>query len=85
MPQRFGYFWESFVHVRAVDWLFARFDLALKEQGYLTMGDQIINATVVPATKQHNTEVEKVAIKEDCVPEDWKPAKAHRKIAMHAG
>ncbi|MDI1295499.1 MAG: transposase, partial [bacterium] len=64
---------------RAMDRLFARFDAALKDRGYLAMGGQIIDATVVPAPKQRNTEAEKAAIKEGRVPEDWKPAKARQK------
>lgn len=36
------------------------------------MGGQIIDATVVPAPKQRNTEEEKVAIKEGRIPERWK-------------
>jgi hypothetical protein len=43
------------------------------------MGGQIIDATVVPAPKQRNTEAEKAAIKEGRVPEDWKPAKTRQK------
>jgi hypothetical protein len=35
------------------------------------MGGQIIDATVVPAPKQRNTEAEKAAIKEGRVPEAW--------------
>ncbi|MFX9642503.1 IS5/IS1182 family transposase, partial [Acinetobacter baumannii] len=63
----------------AIDKLFARFDGALKDRGYLAMGGQIVDATVVPAPKQRNTEAEKAAIKEGRVPEDWKPAKARQK------
>ena len=33
-----------------------RFDAALTDRGYLAMGGQIIDATVVPAPKQRNTE-----------------------------
>jgi hypothetical protein len=35
--------------VKAIDKLFARFDAALTDRGYLAIGGQIINATVVPA------------------------------------
>jgi SAM-dependent methyltransferase len=52
--------------------LFARFDAALTDRGYLTMGGQIIDATVVPTPKQRNTEAEKAAIKEGRVPEAWR-------------
>jgi IS5 family transposase len=72
-------FRERLVQAKAIDRLFARFDGALKDRGYLAMGGQIIDATVVPAPKQRNTEAEKAAIKEGRVPEDWKPAKARQK------
>lgn len=72
-------FRERLVKAKAIDRLFARFDAALTDRGYLAMGGQIIDATVVPAPKQRNTEAEKTAIKEGRVPEDWKPAKARQK------
>jgi transposase, IS5 family len=72
-------FRERLVQAKAIDRLFARFDAALKDRGYLAMGGQIIDATVVPAPKQRNTEAEKIAIKEGRVPEDWKPARARQR------
>lgn len=74
-------FRERLVKAKAIDKLFARFDAALKDKGYLAMGGQIIDATVVPAPKQRNTEEEKAAIKEGRVPDSWKdkPAKARQK------
>jgi hypothetical protein len=54
-----------------MDRLFARFDCALTDRGYLAMGGQIIDATVVPAPKQRNTEAEKAAIKEGRILEEW--------------
>lgn len=51
-------FRERLVQAKAIDRLFARFDVALKDRGYLAMGGQIIDATVVPAPKQRNTEAE---------------------------
>lgn len=72
-------FRERLVQAKAIDRLFARFDAALKDRGYLAMGGQIIDATVVPAPKQRNTEAEKAAIKQGRVPEHWKPAKARQK------
>ncbi len=66
---------------KAIDKLFARFAAALKDRGYLAMGGQIIDATVVPAPKQRNTEEEKAEIKEGRIPASWKgkPAKARQK------
>ena len=45
------------------------------------MGGQIIDATVVPAPKQRNSDEEKAAIKQGKVPERWKekPAKIRQK------
>jgi transposase, IS5 family len=72
-------FREKLVKAKAIDKLFARFDAALTDRGYLAMGGQILDATIVPAPKQRNTDAEKAAIKEGRVPADWKPAKAAQK------
>ncbi|MDE2570136.1 MAG: IS5 family transposase [Sphingomonadales bacterium] len=72
-------FRERLVKAKAIDKLFARFDAALKDRGYLAMGGQILDATIVPAPKQRNTEEEKTTIKQGRVPKDWKPAKARQK------
>lgn len=74
-------FRERLVKAKAIDRLFARFDAALTARGYLAMGGQIIEAAVVPAPKQRNTEAEKAAIKEGRLPEHWKekPAKLRQK------
>ena len=72
-------FRERLVKAGAIDRLFARFDVALKDRGYLAMGGQIIDATVVPAPKQRNTQEEKTAIKEGRIPKEWKPAKIRQK------
>lgn len=74
-------FRERLVQAKAIDKLFARFDAALTDRGYLAMGGQIIDATVVPAPKQRNTEEEKAAIKDGRIPEAWKakPARLRQK------
>jgi IS5 family transposase len=61
--------------------LFRRFDAAVKASGYLAMGGQIVDATIVAAPKQRNTNAEKAAIKDGRIPEDWraKPAKLAQK------
>ena len=65
----------------AIEVLFKRFDAALAQAGFLAMGGQIIDAAIVAAPKQRNTEAEKKAIKQGCIPEDWKakPAKLRQK------
>jgi hypothetical protein len=69
------------VKAKAIDRLFAHFDAALTDRGYLAMGGQIIDATVAPAPKQRNSDDEKAAIKEGKIPECWKtrPAKVRQK------
>ena len=65
----------------AIEVLFKRFDAALTKAGFLAMGGQIIDATIVAAPKQRNTEAEKREIKEGRIPEDWRrnPAKLRQK------
>ena len=64
-----------------VEELFDLFDGFLKDKGYLAMGGQIIDATIVSAPKQHNSGEENETIKEGETPEDWKskPAKNRQK------
>ncbi len=69
-------FREKLVQAKAIDKLFARFDAALTDRGYLAMGGQIIDATVVPAPKQRNSEEKKAAIKDGRIPESWKARSA---------
>ena len=75
-PPRYGCSASS-SKAKAIDKLFARFDATLTDRGYLTTRGQIVDASVVPAPKQRNTEDEKAAIKQGKIPERWKekPAK----------
>lgn len=74
-------FREHLVEAGAIQNLFARFDKHLAKAGYLAMGGQIVDATIIAAPKQRNTEDEKAAIKAGEVPEAWKdkPAKLRQK------
>jgi transposase, IS5 family len=65
----------------AIEVLFERFDAALRAAGFLAMGGQIIDASIVAAPKQRNTESEKRDIKEGRIPAEWakKPAKLRQK------
>jgi transposase len=56
-------FREKLTEAGALDALFADFDRQLKDRGYLAMGGQIVDATLVAAPKQRNTAPEKDAIK----------------------
>lgn len=74
-------FREALKRAGAVDALFARFDAALKAAGDLAMGGQIVDATIVAAPKQRNTETERAAIKAGEIPQGWagQPAKLRQK------
>ena len=65
----------------AIEVLFERFDVALAAAGFLAMSGQIIDASIVAAPKQRNTEGEKRDIKEGRIPPAWaqKPAKLRQK------
>ena len=64
-----------------IETLFADFDDYLKDHGYLAMGGQIIDASIVSAPTQHNSRDENRTIKAGDTPEDWasKPAKRCQK------
>jgi transposase, IS5 family len=72
---------EALKRANAVQALFARFDATLKAAGYLAMGGQIVDATIVAAPRQRNTEAEKAAIRDGSIPEGWaeRPAKLRQK------
>ncbi|MER8970662.1 IS5 family transposase [Mesorhizobium sp. M0808] len=74
-------FREHLTQARAVENLFARFDKHLTKAGYLAMGGQIVDATIVAAPKQRNSDAEKANIKAGEVPDEWqkKPAKLRQK------
>ena len=68
-------FREQLTRAGAIERLFARFDVVLRDAGYLAMGGQIVDATVVPARRPRLTRGEKATIKDGGVPEGWSPAK----------
>ena len=75
-------FREKLTEGGALEMLFADFDRQLKERGYLAMGGQIVDATLVAAPKQRNTAHEKDAIKQGkTASEIWpdEPARAAQK------
>jgi IS5 family transposase len=75
-------FREALIAAGALDALFARLDRAITEAGYLPMAGQIVDATLVAAPRQRNTEGEKARIKAGEKAADiWpdKPAKARQK------
>lgn len=75
-------FREKLTRAGAIDALFVAFDRQLRDRGYLPMGGQIVDATLVAAPKQRNTAAEKEAIKAGMsAAEIWpdQPAKAAQK------
>ena len=75
-------FRERLTEAKAITVLFDAFDNRLRTNGYLAMGGQIVDATLVAAPKQRNTQEEKDAIKAGKTAEEvWpdKPAKAAQK------
>jgi IS5 family transposase len=74
-------FREALKRAGAVERLFARFDATPRAAGFLAMGGQIVDATIVAAPKQRNTEAERAAIKAGEIPDGWaqKPAKLRQK------
>jgi transposase, IS5 family len=58
-----------------VEKLFARFDALLRAQGWLAMGGQIIDATVIEARRPRLTQAETDTIKAGGTPAEWTPAR----------
>ena len=71
-------FREQLARAGAFERLFARFDAALAERGYLAMGGQIVDATIVEARRPRLTQAEKDVVKGGGIPEDWKPARTRQ-------
>jgi Transposase and inactivated derivatives len=74
-------FREKLTKAGAIHALFERFDATLRASGYIAMSGQIIDASLIAAPRQRNTNDEKKAIKEGRIPDAWKekPAKLRHK------
>jgi transposase, IS5 family len=75
-------FREALIRSGALDRLFEQLDRAIRDAGYLPMSGQIVDASLVAAPRQRNTDGEKAAIKAGkTATEIWpdKPAKAAQK------
>src|SRR5215475_6054670 len=68
-------FRERLTQTRAIERLFHRFDAALKDQGLLAMGGQILDATVVQARPARLTAEEKAVVRGGATPASWPPAR----------
>jgi len=68
-------FREQLTRGGAIERLFQRFDAVLRAAGYLAMGGQIVDATVVQARRPRLSKDEKATVKGGAVPEGWSKAK----------
>jgi transposase, IS5 family len=74
-------FREKLTRAGAIKGLFDRLDASLRAGGYIAMSGQIVDASLIAAPKQRNTQAEKDDIKAGRIPGEWakKPAKlAHK-------
>lgn len=80
-------FRERLTRAGAIEALFARFDRAIREAGYIPMSGQIVDASLVSAPKQRNSDDEKTAIKEAGSPRIGRqsPRSSVRRTATRAG
>jgi len=82
-------FCERLTQAGALDPVLAAFDRQFKERGYLPMGGQIVDATLVTTPKQSNTAPEKDAIKAGVkAPPKYgpiNPSRRRRKTPTRAG
>lgn len=74
-------FREKLAKAGAIEALFARFESIVHDAGYIPMSSQIVDASLIAAPKQHNTDDEKRDLKTGRVPKNWKkkPAKLRQK------
>jgi transposase, IS5 family len=70
---------EKLAQAGLVEALFDAFDAYLKSRGYLAMGGQIVDASIVSAPVQRNSRAENKAIKDGNPPVAWKPNKKAQK------
>ncbi|NOX41209.1 MAG: IS5 family transposase [Alphaproteobacteria bacterium] len=72
---------EKMAQADKVKALFDRFDAYLRDNGYLAMGGQIVDASIVAVPRQHNRREENKEIKAGETPGDWddKPHKKRHK------
>ena len=71
-------FREQLTRAGAHQRLFDRFDAILRERGYLAIGGQIVDATVIEARRPRLNRTEKETIKGGGVPADWNPARTRQ-------
>ncbi len=69
---------EQLARAGVIETLFEDFDGYLEQQGYLAMGGQIIDASIVPVPKQRNSRDDNAKIKAGETPEGWENQPAKR-------
>jgi transposase, IS5 family len=74
-------FREKLTKAGVIQALFSRFDAAVRAAGYIPMSGQIVDASLVAAPRQRNTEDEKADLKAGRIPQTWqdKPARLRQK------
>ncbi len=74
-------FRERLTRAGAIGPMFERFDAMLRQSGYIAMSGQIVDASLIAAPRQRNTDEEKKAIKQGRIPDAWqdRPAKLRHK------
>jgi IS5 family transposase len=80
-------FRETLAQAGVVERLFQQFDRYLAQQGLLTRGGQVIDASLVPVPIQRNMPKEHATLQAGDVPADWaaQPAKRRRKTPRRGG
>ena len=69
---------EQLTRAGALARLFARFDAMLAERGFLAMGGQIVDATVVEARRPRLTKDEKATLRDGGTPPGWSKARSRQ-------
>ena len=69
---------EQLTRAGALARLFARFDAMLAERGFLAMGGQIVDATVVEARRPRLTKEEKQTLRDGGTPTGWPKARTRQ-------
>src|SRR3546814_12907280 len=72
---------EALTQAGAVEGLFNQFDGYLKAKGYLAMGGQIIDATIVPTPRQRNSREDNAAVKAGKTPLDRKSVVEGKRVS----
>src|SRR6185437_3270117 len=76
---------EQLTKAGALQRAFERFDAMLRERGYLAMGGQIVDATVIEARRPRLNAQEKATIRGGGTPSGWSKARHGRSIGKAAG